>query len=259
MKFGIVSDIHEDIERLTEALSAIEKRKCDEVICLGDIIGFTYPNFGFFDTRNASECIRLVKENCRYIVAGNHDFYPVARIPEHNAGFNYPEDWYSLDYLEKKKLAGDQVWVMEEVEFDPLIGSNEKEFIRSLPEWVVIPGEINILLTHYLYPDLPGMHAQYYRNFGPVKPHLDFIRSKGCSIGFSGHQHIEGARIFGVQEDAKHAFGNVKLENDLQWIVGPCIANGKKKNGYMIFDTDSFELEIIPLHSPPRMMQVVYV
>ena len=258
MKFGIISDIHEDVVRLKEALAGIEKKKCDEIICLGDIIGFTYPNFGYFDTRNASECIRLVKENCRYIVAGNHDFYPVKRIPEHNAGFNYPKNWYDLDYPEKKKLAGEEVWVMEEVEFDPLISADEKEFMSSIPEWLVIESE-KLFISHYLYPDLPGMHAQYYHNFGPVKPHLDFIRSKDCSIGFSGHQHIEGARIFTENRDNTEDFGITNISDELQWVVGPCIANGKKHNGYMIFNSESRQLEIVPLNTPPRMMQTVYV
>lgn len=225
-----------------------------------DIIGFNYPNFGFFDSRNASECIRLVSENCKYVVAGNHDFYSIRRLPQHDAGFRYPSNWYELDYREKKKLAGDQVWVMEEVEFDPLISSSEKNYLANLPEYLSVEvGTSAVLISHYLYPDLPGLHAQFYHNFGPVEDHLEFIRSRSCSIGFSGHKHIEGAMLFIGGKSRHIPFGVVQLQEQLQWIVGPCIANGKKQNGCMVYDTVNNILEIIPLGTPPRMMQTVYV
>ena len=99
MKIGIVSDIHEDAVNLEKALIALEKQNCDKVVCLGDIIGFSYPNFGFFDTRNAGRCIDLIKANCAVTVVGNHDLYTVRRVPMHNAGFNYPPYWFQLGLL----------------------------------------------------------------------------------------------------------------------------------------------------------------
>ncbi|MCB2220390.1 MAG: metallophosphoesterase [Bacteroidetes bacterium] len=260
MKLGIVSDIHEDAVSLEIALVKIENHNCDRVICLGDTVGFSYPNFGFFDTRNASRCIELINTHCSHIVAGNHDLYPIRRIPQHNAGFNYPPYWYQLDYQERKKLAGDDVWLNEENEFDPLLESTDREFLSQLPEFVIVDaGRIKLLFSHYLFPDLTGSHRKYYRDFGPVKPHLDFMDEKGCQIGISGHQHVEGARIFYADKIVDLGFGSLQLQDELQWIVGPCIANGKRDNGFMILDTESFELEVIPLHSPKRIMQVVYI
>ncbi len=258
MKLGIVSDIHEDAIRLEEAIAILGKKACSEIACLGDIIGFSFPNFGFYKTRNAIRCVEIIKSNCKYVVAGNHDLFPVGKIPQYNAGFNYPKNWYELDYEERLALAGEEVWLNEENEFNTLIGKKEKEYILGLPEFLLIKaGNISILLSHFLYPDLSGSHRKFYENFGPVQDHLDFIKKNNCSIGFSGHKHVEGIYRFKNSTSDKFAFGKIQLDRDLQWIVGPCIANGKHENGFMVFDTNTLELEIIPLNTPKRMMKTV--
>ena len=202
--------------------------------------------------------MEIIKSNCKYVVVGNHDLSPVRRTPEYNAGFDYPKNWYELDYEERLKLAGEEVWLNEENEFNTLIGKKEKEYILSLPEYHVLKvGNISILLSHFLYPDLSGSHRKYYENFGPVQDHLDFIKKNNCSIGFSGHKHVEGIYRYKNPTADKLGFGNIQLDKDLQWIVGPCIANGKQENGFMVFDTNTLELDIIPLNTPKRMMKTV--
>jgi predicted phosphodiesterase len=39
-KIAIISDIHANIEALNEVKKDIEKENVDEVICLGDIVGY---------------------------------------------------------------------------------------------------------------------------------------------------------------------------------------------------------------------------
>lgn len=260
MKIGIISDIHEDVINLGKAISVCEKQNCDQIVCLGDIVGFSYPNFGFFDTRNAGRCIELIKKNCIAAVAGNHDLHAVRRIPVHSAGFKYPPYWFQLDHDERKKIAGNEVWLNEENEFDPLINSDQKSFLQMLPEYFVLEIDgIKIMLSHYLFPDLTGSNRLFYEQFGPVEDHFRFMSENECLIGFSGHQHIEGAKIFTQNSVEDFSFGQISVSSNLQWIVGPCIANGKNDNGFMIFDTKRFEIDVIPLHSPKKIMQVVYV
>jgi uncharacterized protein len=38
MKLAIISDIHENFHNLVLALEEIEKRKCSQIICLGDLM-----------------------------------------------------------------------------------------------------------------------------------------------------------------------------------------------------------------------------
>jgi predicted phosphodiesterase len=258
MKLGIISDIHEDHIRLKEALHLLDALGCHEVACLGDIVGFVVPSFGFLEDRNAAESLQLVRNNCKYITAGNHDLYAGRKIPEFPADFNYPADWYELGYMDRKTRAGNKVWLNEEIELDPLISKNDRTFLSQLPEFLVVKdNEINILLSHYLFPDLSGSSIYYYEEFGPVSAHLDFIEKNNCKLGFSGHRHIEGVVFtdrFGKQTKG---FGKFQLSDEYQWVVGPCIANGKKENGCLFFDTESMELKAIPLKTPPRVMMTV--
>lgn len=257
MKLGIVSDIHEDILRLEEALQILDNEGCNEIACSGDIIGYSYPNFGHFESRNASACIRQVRENCKYVVAGNHDLFPVKKIPEFPAGFEYPEDWFLLDYFQRKKLAKDYIWLNEENEFDPLISYEDKKYIRSLPEFLIIETNgLKILLSHYLFPDLSGSTKKYYEEFGPIEDHLDFIKNNKCDLGISGHKHIEGFYHAILEGQKCLNFGTYYLKNELQWIIGPCVVNGKKENGCMVFNTDTFELKVIPLKTQTRFQGV---
>jgi predicted phosphodiesterase len=260
MKVGFVSDIHEDIVSLEKAILEIEKKGCDEIVCLGDMIGFNVPDFGYLETRSARKCIDIIKSNCKYVVAGNHDLYFIKRIPEFNAGFEYPENWYDMDYDERKTLASDQVWLNEEIELNPLIGEKHMSFLRNIPECTIADFEGRmVFLSHYLYPDYSGSHTQYYHNFGPVKPHLEKIKESKCKIGFSGHKHIEGIISFNEKKQSFYPFGQYQLNNEVQWIVGPCIANGRNASGYLIFDTERLILDVIALKSPKRAMITVEI
>ncbi len=64
MRYGFISDIHGNLEALTAVLDDLRDRKIDEIICLGDIVGYgPDPN----------TCVALVQETARYTVLGNHD------------------------------------------------------------------------------------------------------------------------------------------------------------------------------------------
>ncbi|MCX6137840.1 MAG: metallophosphoesterase family protein [Ignavibacteriales bacterium] len=64
MKYAIISDIHANLEALTKALEIIDRHAVDEIVCLGDIVGYgADPN----------DCTALVQERCSIVVLGNHD------------------------------------------------------------------------------------------------------------------------------------------------------------------------------------------
>ncbi len=76
MKFGIVSDIHGNLESLQAVFSRIDAS--DDVLCLGDIVGYG---------PNPNECLALVRERATATVLGNHD---VAAVDGH--GLSYFND-----------------------------------------------------------------------------------------------------------------------------------------------------------------------
>ena len=81
MRYAIVSDIHANLEALEVVLDAIEQMDVDEVVSLGDVVGYN---------ANPNECIRLIREHDIPTLMGNHDavacgitdpvdFNPIAR------------------------------------------------------------------------------------------------------------------------------------------------------------------------------------
>ncbi len=75
MKRAIISDIHANADALGAVFDDIAERGIEDVVCLGDIVGYG---------PEPAECIQLVREKCRVTLMGNHD-YALLTVPY---GFN---------------------------------------------------------------------------------------------------------------------------------------------------------------------------
>lgn len=64
MAFAIVSDIHSNIEALTNVLADIESQGVTDIFCLGDVVGYG---------PNPVECTDLIMNRTRVCLKGNHD------------------------------------------------------------------------------------------------------------------------------------------------------------------------------------------
>ncbi len=254
MKIGIISDIHEDIIRLIEAIQLLEKSGCSEIVCLGDIVGFTLPFYKYITTRNAEECVKVVRSNCKIVVAGNHDLFAVRRVPRIKTNFDYPSDWYDLDYRMREKLSKNKIWLYEDSELPITLSSDSKEFLSSLEEFEVTDFDGHIFfLSHFCYPDLTGSSLEFPTKFKHIEKQLLFMKEKNCITGFSGHGHPEGATVFNNNKINHLNFGKYSINQDPAWIVCPCVANTTRLNGVIVFDTSDFQLSLIPLGSAKIM------
>ena len=64
MKIAIISDLHSNREALQAVFADIETRGVDDLVCLGDVVGYgPEPEF----------CVDLVRKNARWCLMGNHD------------------------------------------------------------------------------------------------------------------------------------------------------------------------------------------
>lgn len=71
-RVAIISDIHGNLHALLAVLAAIDETEVDQLICLGDVIGYgPHPR----------ECLDLVNQRCGVIVRGNHDEGVLDRAP----------------------------------------------------------------------------------------------------------------------------------------------------------------------------------
>lgn len=154
MRIAIISDIHANIEALEKAFEIIETKSIDEIVCLGDIIGYG---------ANPNECLAFVREKTSYILLGNHDeaaidlsateyFNPYARIAA---------EWTSRELTEE-----------------------HQEFIKKLPYTLELNGSFFVHASpfqpqewHYIISA-----ADAFNNF-------PYFHSEVC---FVGHSHVPG-------------------------------------------------------------------
>jgi len=211
--------------------------------------GYSVPYSGFLDSRNSHEVIKLLKKKCEFTLLGNHDLYSIRKIPKNKAGFSYPKNWYSLDFMTRQKLSKNKIYLYEHHTLSPMITEEDKQFMQKLPEYIIKEHNgLKVLFSHFAFPDLTGN-----TKFDPSKPeelkeHFMFMKKHGCTLGISGHDHFGGIKLF--TEDEVHDIHfdrTIKLTDKLTWLHIPAVVNSKFANGFVIFDTDKMEIKAVPL------------
>ncbi|NMB81790.1 MAG: metallophosphoesterase [Ignavibacteria bacterium] len=240
MKIGFITDIHEDLHSLEKSLRLLSSEKCDSVICLGDIVGFALPFYKYIETRNAEECVRLVKENCAAAVVGNHDLYAIKKIPQYKAGFDYGSNWYQLDYEIRSRKARNKIWLYEDNEILCKLSDNAKEYLSGLNEVEFLDlDNIRFMISHFCYPDFSGSAIFSPSEVFHLEKHFAFMNDNNTKISFSGHGHPEGIIVVTEEKFCNHEFDSNILLNFTQWIVVPCVARTTRINGVLVLDTSS--------------------
>ena len=246
MKLAVISDVHEDIVSLRQALGKIEKKNCDEIICLGDISGFSIPHYHYYDTRNAHECLNILRENCKIIILGNHDINAAKKIPESTSAFVFPSNWYDLDYYEQKELSHGKLWLYVENELDPMYSNEDLKYLVTLPEKYIMDIKgMKLLFSHYVYPNITGLLKEFYNTPLEFQMHLDYMQTNGCIYSFAGHSHTKGLFIASHDKIIQKAFNRKYLLKEQVCIKVPSIASHRIGNGFCILDTDNFTVEAI--------------
>ncbi|WP_225085237.1 metallophosphoesterase family protein [Pectobacterium colocasium] len=248
MKTGIISDIHEDVIRLEASLRLLDAAGVDDVICLGDIVGYSIPFYGYLKTRDANRCVDLVRATCSATVIGNHDLFAVQRLPVKSGSFVFPDEWYSLSFAERQKRAKGDVFLYEDHELPSLLTEENKAWLRALPETVIKHyGTHNVFISHYASPDLTGCCTAEVSTSNDLSAHFDVLEMNHCIYGFSGNDHIPGMKIFDTAQVRQYGFEKIALTEKAAWITEPTISLGTVPNGVMLYDSDERTISVLPL------------
>jgi predicted phosphodiesterase len=86
MRIGLISDIHSNLEALTQSLAALERSRPDRVVCLGDVVGYG---------ASVNECCELVRKVAEVTLLGNHDAAVSGRM---DYSFYYDAARHALDW-----------------------------------------------------------------------------------------------------------------------------------------------------------------
>ena len=247
MKLGVIADIHSDFPSLENAVKAIRGAGCERILCLGDIVGYSYHYADYLDGRDPDACIQMVREYCDTVICGNHDLHAVRKLPSYHAEIGMPSDWYELDLGERSRISGNRFWLYDD-ELETPLSENSKVYLEKLPEQTVIQDVgIEILATHFVWPDICGSMQGSPSNLKDFRDHLKLVRKKGCSVGLAGHAHLEGYAQISRKAFGMNYFRKADLMRRPQVIILPAITRGKGMNGYLVIDTEKYIFEAIAI------------
>lgn len=251
MKIGIITDIHEDAERLYKAMQELEKRNCNDVYCLGDISGFDERFYSYKYSRNLTYCLQVIESNCRAIIPGNHDLNQLKKLPKNNNVFFFPDNWYYLPFKKRKELSNGLIWLYEN-DIPVKNISYFQEVIGDFQDQIIIEQDgIRIFLSHAIFPDISGFLTRKPIKINDYHSHLEHLKHSNCHIGISGHLHPNGLLKIDYNKIHNPKFSEIEIniEQTTQF-VSPCIADGIQDNGFTIIDTINRTIEAIPLRTP---------
>jgi len=223
MRYALISDIHSNIHALEKVFSILEGENIDQIICLGDIVGYN---------ANPIECIKAIQSHPKitHIIKGNHD--------EDVCGFEH----LGFSYIrELSKDAYDGLAYSS-----PLLNEKHKDWLTVLPEDKLIKNnELSFWISHRS-PNYCTMYG-YILSKSDAKESLDVLKKykKGSNLFFFGHSHIP---TFAMQESGNIVFDIGKhLENntyvikpDNYYLINPGSIGQPRSNGitsYAILDT----------------------
>jgi predicted phosphodiesterase len=155
MRIAVIADIHSNLEALYAVLGRISELRADEILCLGDIVGYN---------ANPNECVAIIREKKIFCVLGNHDACA--------AGLEEPDNFTPLA---RQAL----FWTRSH------LTETNSRFLAGLPresaarDVFLVHGSIHDT-NRYLYH-----HDQAVDNF-----HLMAGLAGEISLAFFGHTHI---------------------------------------------------------------------
>ncbi len=264
MRIAVITDVHEDVVSLKKALRMIETEKCDYIVCLGDILGYPYMRAKYETSRSATECISLIKRNCRIVLLGNHDVFHLKKIPVSNAGFQFPENWHELSHEEIKAIGKGRIWNYSD-DYRTVLTDSETDYMNSLSEYYVKEIDNNrILFSHFVYPNFTGYISTINGGKYDLTSHFSWMQQNLCGISICGHMHIEGLGIGyepgeGLLSRLFHGFnyysyGERKLKNKSCSVTVPALADNSQVNGFAIYDSKYNTISAVSLNSNRRFI-----
>ena len=184
MRIAILSDIHANLEALTEVEAALGRHEVDAVCCLGDVVGYGASPAACCDRIRALSAVTLL---------GNHDAAACGRM---DYGFYYEAARRALDWTASQ------------------LGKDQLAWLRSLPYTATLGGAG---LCH----GSPLEPAEYDYIFAleqarELLPHL----SRLPPVTFVGHSHL--CKVFALAPggDVEQVLGQrVELDGDRKYVV----------------------------------------
>ncbi len=145
MLYGIISDIHSNLEALTAVLKQL--KNVDKIICLGDLVGYG---------PNPNECVEEIRQRNIPTIAGNHDRAVTKDLIT---------TWFNANAKAVVK------WTQGIITLENL------EYLKALPE---VLAEDDFEVVH---GSLRSPLEEYITNISEAIPTFDLMSKPLCFIG----------------------------------------------------------------------------
>jgi predicted phosphodiesterase len=159
---ALISDIHSNLEALQAVLADIGTQGIDEIICLGDVVGYG---------PNPNECVEIVSRKAKLTILGNHDQATLF----HPDGFN-PVALRAID------------WTRDQLDTGSTQVVNRRwDFLSELPrshqqdKYLFVHGSPRDPTNEYVFPE-----TIYDKN------KMESMFQKVPQYCFQGHTHMPG-------------------------------------------------------------------
>ena len=212
--YGVLGDIHGNVEALEAVLAALDRRGVRRLLCVGDVVGYN---------ADPDACIALLRARDTQVIAGNHDLIGTRRL-----GFERCSNKarYSLQRTRQRLSQASGAW------------------LRSLPSSLLVEGRL--ALVHggvrdvQLYMTTP---AHIRRNAELLRE--DFPTARVC---FFGHSHEQ--RLYEVSGDEVQALpvGACRLAAERLYFINAGSVDAQRKREhrlaeFALFDSDAWTVE----------------
>jgi predicted phosphodiesterase len=212
MRYGVISDIHANVEALEAVLRRLELARVDRVICLGDIVGYhASPN----------ECVRLVRDHCVHVIAGNHDRAALGTIAH-----------TELNFMARRAVA----WTT------PRLAPDCVDFMRGLD----IAASVDAT-TYIVHAGLaPEPNDRFHvKTPARIVANLAAAETLGAHICFFGHTH----RAIVHSRERSETGLNIELDPTRGYLINPGSVGQSRDDdpraACAIYDADAHRIELV--------------
>lgn len=182
MRYGLISDIHGNLEALNAVLKDLEKERIDTYLCVGDIVGYG---------ANPKECIEIVRSlKPEVLIAGNHEWGVLGFL--------------DLDYFNQYAREA-VIWTKR------ILSHAEMEYLKSFKLTSI---DKNITLVHGSLDEPKEFY--YVFKSEDADPTLNIQKTL---VSFVGHSHFPGIFRSDGGRSVEVDGMNTKIEPDKKYLI----------------------------------------
>ncbi len=209
MKIAFISDVHGNLEALTTALEHIDKDDVDQLVCLGDVVGYG---------PNPNECVEIVHDRCNVVLMGNHDYAAIGL-----ANIEYFNEFAKISTR----------WTINTLKDD------NKNYLRSLP----FSHQDDEMIMVHSSPTNPS-HWYYVLSMPDALIEMQAFSQNLC---FIGHSHVP--LVFSNQDMIREPLVQIEQNHKYIVNVGSVgqPRDGNPQLCYTLYDTHKREIKYVRL------------